>query len=167
MSAIRKAASDNGVTLVVGVIERCDGPISGPPREQWGATARGGSGTLYCAALTISPTGQLLAARRKLAPTGSERLVWGQGSRGDIRVADTPVGRVGAAICWENYVPLFRHALYQEHVEIWTAPTADGREQWQSTMVHVACEARAFVVSVNQFNTRADFPEDYPCLPGG
>lgn len=166
MSAIRKAARDNGVTLVVGVIERCDCPASGPPRSTWGAAEKGGSGTLYCCALTISPTGVLLSAHRKLAPTGSERLVWGQGSRGDIRAADTPVGRVGAAICWENYVPLFRHALYEEGVEVWAAPTADAREVWQGTMGHVALEGRCFVVSCNQFNRRRDYPEDYPSLTG-
>lgn len=116
--------------------------------------------------LTISPQGQLLSCRRKLAPTGSERLVWGQGSRGDVRVAHTPLGTVAAAICWENYVPLFRQALYEQGPQIWCAPTADARPEWQSTMVHVALESRAFVIGCNQFNQRRDFPEDYPALRG-
>ncbi|CAO1617180.1 unnamed protein product [Parajaminaea phylloscopi] len=166
MSAILEAARSNGVTLVVGVIERCDATPSGPPRQGWGAPEKGGDGTLYCSVLTISPQGQLLSSRRKLGPTGSERLVWGQGSRSDIRVASTPVGRVASAICWENYMPLFRHALYQEGVDIWTAPTADSRDQWQSTMVHIALESRSFVVACNQFNARSDFPDDYPALQG-
>lgn len=101
MSAIRKVAKENGITLVVGVIERCDRPETGKKREEYGSSTPGGSGTIYCTALTISETGELLAAHRKLMPTGSERLVWGQGDGQGIRVVPTKAGNVGAVICWE------------------------------------------------------------------
>ncbi len=101
MTRLRACASSNNVTLVIGVIERCDKPSTGPARESYGSAAPGGHGTLYCSALTISSTGELLACHRKLMPTGSERLVWGQGDGAGIRVVDTEAGRVGACICWE------------------------------------------------------------------
>jgi nitrilase len=95
-------------------------------------------------------------------PTGTERLVWGQGDGAGIRVADTPCGKVGAAICWENYMPMMRMALYAKGVEVYAAPTADTRETWQPTMQHIAQEGRCFVISACQFNVRSDFPEEYP-----
>ncbi|EPQ30058.1 uncharacterized protein PFL1_02175 [Pseudozyma flocculosa PF-1] len=166
MSAIRAAARDNNITLVVGVIERCDGPETGPKRETYGSKNPGGSGTLYCTALTISPRGDLLSAHRKLTPTATERLVWGFGDGAGVRVVDTPAGRLGCVICWENYMPLHRMALYAKGVEIYCAPTADSRETWTSSMKHIAAEGRCFVVSCNQFNTRSDFPDDYPAYEG-
>lgn len=164
MTAIRNVAKDNGITLVVGVIERCDRPETGKKRSAYGSSAPGGSGTIYCTALTISETGEVLASHRKLMPTGTERLVWGQGDGQGIRVVPTRAGNVGAVICWENYMPLLRTAMYERGVEIYCAPTADGRPTWASSMQHIAMEGRCFVISCNQFNKRSDFPKDYPAL---
>ena len=101
MTAIRNAARENQIRLVVGVIERCDRPETGKKREEYGSAVPGGTGTIYCTALTISETGEVLSSHRKLMPTGTERLVWGQGDGQGIRVAATRAGKVGAVICWE------------------------------------------------------------------
>lgn len=79
-------------------------------------------------------------------PTGTERLVWGQGDGAGLRVVNSPAGKVGAAICWENYMPLLRFALYARGVQIWAAPTADTRESWLPSMRHIAQEGRCFVI---------------------
>lgn len=134
--------------LVVGVIER-DGA------------------TLYCTALFFGPDGALLGKHRKLMPTASERLVWGQGDGSTLPVLDTSVGKIGAAICWENYMPQLRASLYAKGVEFWCAPTVDEREIWQASMRHIAYEGRMFVLSACQYMTRADAPEDYDCVQGG
>jgi nitrilase len=136
-------AAEHGITLVIGVIER-DG------------------GTLYCTALTIGPDGALLARHRKLMPTAMERLIWGTGDGSTITVAETPVGRVGAVICWENYMPLLRTAMYAKGIQLYCAPTVDDRESWLSTMRHIALEGRCFVLSAGQFARRSDYPADYP-----
>lgn len=116
-------------------------------------------GTLYCTALFFSPEGYL-GKHRKLMPTAAERLIWGFGDGSTMPVFDTPVGRLGAVICWENYMPLLRMSMYAKGVQIWCAPTADGRETWLSTMRHVALEGRCFVLSCNQFTRGRDFPPD-------
>ncbi|EKS70286.1 nitrilase/cyanide hydratase and apolipoprotein N-acyltransferase [Burkholderia sp. SJ98] len=131
--------------LVIGVIER-DG------------------GTLYCTALFLGPDGAYLGKHRKLGPTGAERLVWGRGDGSTMPVFSTDVGKIGASICWENYMPLFRAAMYQKGVEVLCVPTADGRETWLPTMRHIALEGRCFVLSSNQFARRSDYPEDYPAF---
>jgi nitrilase len=118
-------------------------------------------GTLYCTALFFSPKGYL-GKHRKLMPTAAERLIWGFGDGSTLPVFDTPVGRLGAVICWENYMPLLRMSMYAKGVQIWCAPTADGRETWLSTMRHVALEGRCFVLSCNQFTRGQDFPSDIP-----
>jgi predicted amidohydrolase len=118
-------------------------------------------GTLYCTALFFSPEGYL-GKHRKLMPTAAERLIWGFGDGSTMPVFDTPVGRLGAVICWENYMPLLRMSMYAKGVQIWCAPTADGRETWLSTMRHVALEGRCFVLSCNQFTRGRDFPSDIP-----
>ena len=118
-------------------------------------------GTLYCTALFFSPEGYL-GKHRKLMPTAAERLIWGFGDGSTMPVFDTPLGRLGAVICWENYMPLLRMSMYAKGVQIWCAPTADGRETWLSTMRHVALEGRCFVLSCNQFTRRRDFPSDIP-----
>ncbi|GAC73152.1 carbon-nitrogen hydrolase [Moesziomyces antarcticus T-34] len=105
MRAIRNVAKENGITLVVGVIERCDRPETGKKRAEYGSKVVGGTGSIYCTALTISETGEVLASHRKLMPTGTERLVWGQGDGQGIRVVPTPAGNVGAVICWEVSTP--------------------------------------------------------------
>jgi nitrilase len=136
-------ARQHGVHLVIGVIER-DG------------------GTLYCTALFFAPSGACLGKHRKLMPTAAERLVWGQGDGSTMPVFDTPLGRLGAVICWENYMPLMRMSMYAKGIQLWCAPTADPRDTWIASMQHVACEGRCFVLSADQFARRSDYPEDYP-----
>jgi nitrilase len=135
-------AAENANYMVVPVVER-DG------------------GTLYCTALFFSPGGYL-GKHRKLMPTAAERLIWGFGDGSTMPVFDTPVGRIGAVICWENYMPLLRMSMYAKGIQIYCAPTADGRETWLSTMRHVAMEGRCFVLSCNQFTRGHDFPSDIP-----
>jgi nitrilase len=115
---------------------------------------------LYCTLALLSPEGELLNLHRKLKPTASERLIWGEGDGSGLRVQPTDIGKIGGLICWENYMPLARTALYQGGVEIYLAPTADARESWQSTIRHIALEGRCYVLSCNQFVTKADYPSD-------
>jgi nitrilase len=151
--ALGAAARRAGVYLVVGVIER-DSHSSGlSPTSSLG-------GTLYCSLLYLSPEGQLLGVHRKLKPTGAERLIWGEGDGSTLTVLDTPVGKFGGLICWENYMPLARMALYGKRVEIYLAPTADARETWQATLRHIACEGRCFVLGCNQFVTKDRYPPE-------
>ena len=139
---LAQIAADAALFLVVPVVER-DG------------------GTLYCTALFFSPEGYL-GKHRKLMPTAAERNVWGFGDGSTLPVFETPLGRLGAVICWENYMPLLRMAMYAKGVQIWCAPTADGRDTWLPTMQHVALEGRCFVLSCNQYTRRRDFPRDLP-----
>jgi nitrilase len=136
-------ARDSAIHLVIGIVER-DG------------------GTLYCTVLFFAPNGELLGKHRKLMPTASERLVWGMGDGSTMPVFDTDVGKLGAAICWENYMPLYRTALYAKGIQLYIAPTADSRESWVASMRHIALEGRCFVLSCNQFARRSDYPVDYP-----
>jgi nitrilase len=147
VDALAEIARDNETHLVIGVIER-DG------------------GTLYCTVLFFSPAGEFLGKHRKLMPTASERLVWGFGDGSTLPVYDTDVGKVGAVICWENYMPLLRTAMYAKGIEIYCAPTADGRDSWHSSMRHIALEGRCFVLSCNQFARRSDFPARYDSIYG-
>lgn len=118
-------------------------------------------GSLYNTMLTIGPRG-LAAKHRKLMPTMHERLFHGVGPGDDLSVVDTPLGRVGGLICWENRMPLARYALYRQGVQIWVAPTADDTDGWLATMRAIAIESGAFVVSVPQYIPRSAFPEDFP-----
>lgn len=145
VEALGRTAKRTKTYLVVGVIER-DG------------------GTLYCTVLFFSPEGSYLGKHRKIMPTGSERLAWGFGDGSTMPVFDTPLGKLGAVICWENYMPLMRTAMYGKGIELYCAPTADPRDSWGSSMRHIAVEGRCFVLSCNQFNRRADYPADYPAL---
>lgn len=121
--------------------------------------------TLYCSALFIDPEAGLVAVHRKLMPTASERLVWGQGDGSTLAVVDTAAGRAGAAICWENHMPLLRMAMYAKGVQIWCAPTVDEREIWQCSMRHIAHEGRCFVISAAQYQpSPAELGID--CPPG-
>ena len=142
-SAIGEIAASHAMQLVVGVIER-------------------DAGTLYCTVLFFAADGALTAKHRKLMPTAMERLIWGQGDGSTLPVLDTDIGRVGAAICWENYMPQLRMALYGQNIELYCAPTVDDRELWSATMRHIAAEGRCFVLSAVQFSTRADAPADCP-----
>ena len=126
-----------------------------------GAIERAG-GTLYCTAVFLGPDGALLGLHRKTMPTAMERLIWGFGDGSTMPVIPTPLGRLGAVICWENYLPQLRLAMYASGVELWCAPTVDDRETWLPTMRHIAMEGRCFVLSANQFTRRSDYPADYP-----
>ncbi len=139
------AACEAGAYLAIGVVER-DVQFS--------------RGTLYCTLLYFDPQGCLLGKHRKLRPTAAERVIWGEGDGSTLTVLDTELGRVGGLICWENYMPLARMALYGKGVELYLAPTADARDSWQATLRHIACEGRCFVLGCNQFVTRAMYPAD-------
>jgi nitrilase len=141
------AARDAGINLAIGVVER-DTSTSG--------------GTLYCSLLYFGPDGDLLGLHRKLKPTAAERLIWGEGDGSTLTVLDTELGKLGGLICWENYMPLARMALYSKGVELYLAPTADARDTWQATLRHIACEGRCFVLGCNQFVTRDMYPPDLP-----
>ena len=130
-----------------------------------GAIERDGY-TLYCSALFFSPEGELIGKHRKLMPTASERLIWGMGDGSHIPVVDTPLGKIGAAICWENYMPALRLSMYARGINLWCAPTVDEREIWQASMRHIAYEGRCFVLCACQYFTRADCPPDYNCIQG-
>ncbi|HEY2636422.1 MAG TPA: carbon-nitrogen hydrolase family protein [Solirubrobacteraceae bacterium] len=124
-------------------------------------------GTLYNTLLLLGPDG-LLARHRKLMPTHHERLFHGIGAGDDLDVTETPLGRVGGLICWENRMPLARWAVYQGGPQIWVAPTADDSDGWLASMRHIAIESGAFVVSAPQYIPRAAFPADFPvALPEG
>ncbi|WP_084804009.1 carbon-nitrogen hydrolase family protein [Bradyrhizobium sp. NAS80.1] len=146
-AALGQHASDAGVYLVIGVVEQ-DG------------------GTLYCTVLTFDPRGTLLGKHRKLMPTAMERLIWGFGDGSTLPVFDTPIGKIGSVICWENYMPLLRMAMYAKGIQIYCAPTAVDPDSWQSTMQHVALEGRCFVLSACQHLTRGDCPPDYAAVQG-
>ncbi len=142
-----EAAQEAGVYVAIGIVER-DQQFSG--------------GTLYCTLLYLGPDGQIVGKHRKLKPTGAERLIWGEGDGGSLPVLHTTYGRIGGLICWENYMPLARTALYAKGVEIYLAPTADARQTWQANMRHIACEGRCFVLGCNQYITKAMYPTDLP-----
>lgn len=118
-------------------------------------------GSLHCSLLYFDNRGQLMGKHRKLKPTGLERYIWAESDGSTLVSFDTKIGKVGGLICWENYMPLARMAMYQQGVEIYLAPTADSRASWQSTMQHVALEGRCFVLAANQFVRRSDYPERY------
>ncbi len=138
---LARIARDNQIYLVIGVVER-DG------------------GTLYCTVLFFAPDGGYLGKHRKVMPTASERLVWGFGDGSTLPVFETPLGKLGAVICWENYLPLLRAAMYAKGIQIYCAPTADARDSWLASMRHIAVEGRCFVLSCNQFQRRSDIPHD-------
>lgn len=144
---IGEAAKAAGAWLVTGVIER-------------------EGGTLYCSVLTFAPDGSLANRRRKLMPTAMERLIWGFGDGSTLRATPTPFGPVSALICWENFMPLARAAFYAQQPAIHCAPTVDDRESWLPLMRTIAMEGRCFVLSANQYFTRADAPADFHPIQG-
>ena len=135
-----EAAAEHGVYIVIGVIER-------------------EIGTCYCTVLFFGPDGSLLGKHRKLMPTALERMIWGFGDGSTLTVVDSPYGRIGSVICWENYMPMLRMAMYAKNVALYCAPTADDRDTWLLSMRHVALEGRCFVLTACQFIRKRDFPE--------
>jgi nitrilase len=142
IATLGEIARESSVHLVVGVIER-------------------DRGTLYCTIAFFDPTGAFLGKHRKLMPTAAERLMWGYGDGSTMPVFNSSVGRIGAVICWENYMPLMRAAMYGQGIQLYCAPTADQRPTWVTSMQHIAAEGRCFVLSTNQFAKRSDYPGDY------
>jgi nitrilase len=119
-------------------------------------------GTIYNTLFYHSPDGELALHHRKLVPTNHERLVWGQGDGRGLHAVETGFGRIGGLICWENYMPLARTALYESGVELYVAATADDGDAWQATLVHIARESRAYVIAPCHFQRAASYPEDFP-----
>ena len=119
-------------------------------------------GTLYNSLLYYSPAGELALHHRKLVPTNHERLVWGPGDGRGLRAIETPIGRLGGLICWENYMPLARFSLYESGIEIYIASTADDGDSWQATLRHIALESRTFVISPCHFQRASSYPDDFP-----
>ncbi|MDD1012085.1 carbon-nitrogen hydrolase family protein [Pseudomonas rubra] len=154
--ALAGLSARTGASLVLGVIERC-------------------GHTLYCSVLFFEPEQGLVAVHRKLMPTGTERLIWGRGDGSTLPVIEGRAGRIGAAVCWENYMPLLRTAMYAKGVELWCAPTVDERELWQMSMRHIAAEGRCFVISACQVQDSpnalgievADWPGERQLIAGG
>ncbi len=140
-----EAAKKANVYLAMGVIER---------------DMERSTGTVYCTLLYFGPDGRLLGKHQKLKPTAGERLIWGEGDGSTLTVIQTEIGRIGGLICWENYMPLARMAIYNKGVELYLAPTADARDTWQATLRHIACEGRCFVLGCNQYMTKDMYPED-------
>ena len=145
--ALGKIAREAEVFLVIGDIERA-------------------GGTLYCTVLFFSSDGRMMGKRRKLMPTAMERLIWGFGDGSTMSVFDTPMGRIGSVICWENYMPMLRMHMYAQGIQLYCAPTADSRDTWLPSMRHIALEGRCFVLSCCQYLTRADCPQDYAAIQG-
>jgi len=143
---IGQAAAKAGAYVVIGVIEK---------EER--------TSTLYCTALFFGPDGSVLGKHRKTKPTAAERLIWGEGDGSTLPVFDTPYGKIGAVICWENYMPLLRAAMYGKGINIYLTPTFDARDSWQITVRHIALEGRCFVISCGQYLTKSIYPQDLQC----
>lgn len=141
------AAAKHNITVVMGMSE-VDGAFSGS--------------TLYNTVVVIGPDGTLLNRHRKLLATNPERMVWGHGDASGLRVIDTPVGRIGTLLCWENYMPLSRFALYAQNLDILIAPTWDCGEAWLASMRHIAREGGCWVVSLATALNESDIPDDFP-----
>ncbi|TFF36826.1 carbon-nitrogen hydrolase family protein [Pseudomonas sp. RIT623] len=154
--ALAQLSARTGASLVLGVIERS-------------------GNTLYCTVLFFEPEAGLVAKHRKLMPTGTERLIWGKGDGSTLAVVDSRAGRLGAAVCWENYMPLLRTAMYAKGVQLWCAPTVDERDLWQVSMRHIAAEGRCFVISACQVQDSPvalgldvpNWPAERPLINGG
>jgi len=149
LGPLQEAVREAGLTAVVGMNER-DGRYSGT--------------TVFNTLVTIGPDGTILNRHRKLVPTNPERMVWGSGDGSGLQVIGSPAGKVGALICWENYMPLARYALYAQGVELYLAPTWDCGEGWIGTMRHIAREGRCWVAGCGTALRAADLPGDFPGL---
>ena len=147
LQPIMESAARHQATIVIGINE-IDSSYSGT--------------TLFNTMVTIGPDGSLLNRHRKLMPTNPERMVWGMGDASGLRVVDTPIGRLGGLICWENYMPLSRYALYAQNIEIYVAPTWDASDSWIATMRHIAKEGGCWVIGTATAMEGSDVPEDFP-----
>jgi nitrilase len=142
-----EAAREEGVTVVCGLNER---------------NGEGSRTTLYNSVVTISEAGEIVNHHRKLMPTNPERMTWGIGDGRGLKVVDSPAGRIGSLICWENYMPLARYALYAQGVELYLAPTYDSGEGWLGTMQHIAREEGCWVLCCGVAIENNDIPEEFP-----
>lgn len=147
LAPLLEAVAETGLFVVIGCIERA-------------------GGTLYCTALFLDGAAGLVGKHRKLMPTAAERLIWGFGDGSTLPVFDTRFGRIGAVICWENYMPMLRMAMYDKGITLYCAPTADDRDTWVPSMQHIALEGRCFVLTACQHITRGAYPPDYDCALG-
>ena len=147
LQPVQDAARRAGTAVVIGVHER-DGAFS--------------RATLFNTVVTIGPDGRVLNRHRKLVPTNPERMVWSPGDGAGLRVVETPVGRLGSLICWENYMPLARFALYAQGVDVYVAPTWDEGDGWIATMRHIAREGRCWVLGAGCAIAASDVPADFP-----
>lgn len=144
---LRDAAAKHKVTIVCGIDER---------------ESRLSKATLYNTVIVIDTDGKIINRHRKLMPTNPERMVWGFGDASGLKVVDTPLGRIGTLICWENYMPLARYALYAQGIDIYIAPTYDSGDGWIGTMQHIAREGCCWVVSSGTALKVSDIPDDFP-----
>ncbi len=147
LAPLRSAAREHGITIVCGINEVDDN------------TSRT---TLYNTVVTVGPDGRLLNRHRKVMPTNAERMVWGFGDGTGLKVVDTPCGRIGALICWENYMPQARLALYAHGIQIYIAPTFDEGDTWVASMQHIAREGRCWVIGSGFALCARDIPENVP-----
>jgi len=147
LARLREAAREAGVTVVIGINER-DGSA--------------GRSTVFNSVVTIGAGGEILNHHRKLMPTNPERTVWGCGDAVGLRVVDTPPGRIGSLLCWENYMPLARFALYAQGMDIHIAPTYDSGDDWLGSLRHIAREGGCWVIGAGVALRRRDIPADFP-----
>ncbi len=147
LTSLCESAKNRKITIVCGLNER-DSKLS--------------KATLYNTVVIIGKEGVILNRHRKLMPTNPERMVWGFGDGSGLNVVDTPAGRVGTLVCWENYMPLARYTLYSQGVEIYVAPTYDSGDEWLGTMQHIAREGRCWLVCSGVAVTNSDIPGDFP-----
>ncbi|HHP7242447.1 MAG TPA: carbon-nitrogen hydrolase family protein [Cyclobacteriaceae bacterium] len=147
LDEVIRVSNELDIYIVLGITERVEN-----------------TGSLYCSMVYISPSRGLMGVHRKIKPTAAERIVWHQADGSTLVSFDTALGKIGGLICWENYMPLARMAVYQDGVQIYMAPTADMRPSWINTMKHIAREGRCFVMSCNQYITKQDYPEKYKPL---
>ncbi len=144
LKRLEDLAKSQNVYIVIGITEKQES-----------------NGSLFCSMVYISPSNGLLGTHRKIKPTASERIIWGEASGDSLVTFKTEIGKLGGLICWENYMPLARMAMYQKGVEIYIAPTADSREEWTATMQHIALEGRCFVLGCNQYFKKSMYPKKY------
>ena len=147
LEPLYQVAKKHNITIVCGIEER-DSHLS--------------QSTLYNTVIVIGSDGSLLNKHRKLMPTNPERMVWGFGDAAGLKVVDTPCGRIGTLLCWENFMPLARYAMYSQGVEIYIAPTYDSGEAWIGTLQHIAREGCCWVVGCGNLMKGSDIPSDFP-----